>query len=213
MRALVLALARACARTRARTQSPLTVHRWCPHPPPLYLPLPPSSNPRSCALSHILLYSLALSLSLCLSASLWWWRRGKRSKSLNLMLKSFSRRAIRRCSLLQCVAVWCSVLQNCVVCKVLQCVALCCSVCMHFDAQVLFQNTICVCSALHCGAECCRVLQCVTMCCSMLYCVVARFCKSMLESVSLFECICVRVCVCVCMCVCAPVSVSGLSSY
>jgi len=66
------------------------------------------------------------------------------------------------CSVLQCVAVCCSVLQcvqcDAVCCSVLQCVAVCCSVC----------------SVLQCVAECCRVLQSVAECCSVLQCVAAR---------------------------------------
>ena len=56
-------------------------------------------------------------------------------------------------ALLQCVAVCCSVVQcGAVWCSVLQCVAVCCSV-------------------LQCGAVWCSVLQCVAVCCSVLQCV------------------------------------------
>ena len=75
-----------------------------------------------------------------------------------------------RSSVLQCVAVYCSVLRHitmryskglrhptwhsisAVCCSVLQCVAVCCSV-------------------LQCVAVCCNVLQCVAVCCSVLQCV------------------------------------------
>jgi len=58
-------------------------------------------------------------------------------------------------SLVQCVAVCCSVLQCVAVCcSVLKCIAVCCS-------------------ALQCVAVCCSVLQCVAVCCSVLQCVCA----------------------------------------
>jgi len=63
------------------------------------------------------------------------------------------------CSVLQCVAVCCSV------CSVLQCVAVCCSV---------LQCAAVCCSVLQCVAVYCSVLQCVAMCCSMLQCGAAR---------------------------------------
>jgi len=51
------------------------------------------------------------------------------------------------CSVLQCVAVWCSVVQcGAACCSVLQCVAVCCSV-VQCGAQ--------------CDVACCSVLQCV----------------------------------------------------
>jgi len=63
---------------------------------------------------------------------------------------------------------------NCVAmrCSVLQCVAVCCSVdFVYTDARGL---PICVsvvmrvcCSVLHCVAVCCSVLQCVVVCCSV----------------------------------------------
>jgi len=57
------------------------------------------------------------------------------------------------CSVLQCVAVCCSVLQQVAVCcSVLQCVAVCCS-------------------KLQCVAVCCSELQWVAVCCSVLQCV------------------------------------------
>jgi len=77
-------------------------------------------------------------------------------------------------SLLQCIAVCCSVLYC--VCIVLQCVAVCCSV------------LPCVCILLQCVAVCCSVLQCVAVC---LHCVAVHW--SMLQCVAV--CIhCVAVC-------------------
>jgi len=94
-----------------------------------------------------------------------------------------SPRVSRDCwgTVLQCVAVCCSVLQSCVVvsyktsrlqefpetievlcCSVLQCVAVCCS--------VLQCVAVCYC-AVYCAAVCCSVLQCVAVCCSVLQCV------------------------------------------
>jgi len=67
-------------------------------------------------------------------------------------------------SVLQCVAVRCSVLQcvQCVPvrCSVLQCVAVSCSV-------------------LQCVAVCCSVLQCVAVCCGVLQCVIV--CRSVMQ--------------------------------
>jgi len=65
-------------------------------------------------------------------------------------------------SVLQCVAVCCSVLLCVVVyCSMLQCVAVCCSV---------LQCVAVWCSVLQCVAVWCSVLQCVAVCCSVLHC-------------------------------------------
>jgi len=71
------------------------------------------------------------------------------------------------CSVLQCVAVSCSVLQRVsqrhsrethpVCCSVLQCVVVC--------YRVLPCVIVC-CSLLHCVALCCSVLQCAVLCCN-----------------------------------------------
>jgi len=60
------------------------------------------------------------------------------------------------CSVLQCVAVCCSV------CSVMRCVAVCCSA-----LQCVAVCAVC-CSVLQNVAECCRVLQSVAVCCSVL---------------------------------------------
>ena len=85
------------------------------------------------------------------------------------------------CSVLQCVAVCCSVSQ-CVADQphvrrslfacVLQCVAECCSVsqCVAVCRSVL-QSVAESCSVSQCIAECCSVSQCVAVCCSVLQCV------------------------------------------
>ena len=78
---------------------------------------------------------------------------------------------------LQCVVVWCSVLQYVVI---------------EILAVVLFSSPISsVCGVLHCvskhllhgvvqcGAVCCGVLQCVAVCCSVLQC--AALCCSVLQ--------------------------------
>ena len=63
-------------------------------------------------------------------------------------------------------------------CSVLQCVAVCCSVLLFADPLVAAQATqgrlkcvaVC-CSVLWCVAVCCSVFQCVTVRCSVLQCV------------------------------------------
>ena len=61
---------------------------------------------------------------------------------------------------LQCVVVYCSVLQRVAAClSVLQCVAVCYSV---------LQCVAVCCSVLQCVAVCCSVLQRVAVCCSLL---------------------------------------------
>jgi len=73
---------------------------------------------------------------------------------------------------LQCVAVYCSVLQRIAVCcSVLQCAAVYCSVlqCIAVCCSVL-QCVAVWCSVLQCVVACCSVLQCVAVCCSVLQC-------------------------------------------
>jgi len=64
------------------------------------------------------------------------------------------------CSVVHCVAVWCTLLQ---------CGALCCSVvhCVAVWYSVLQCGALC-CSVVHCGAVWCTVLQCGALCCSAL---------------------------------------------
>ena len=82
-------------------------------------------------------------------------------------------------TLLQCVAVCCSVLQCGVVCcSAVQCVAVCQS---QRNMQPSLPQPLVGCSVLalragdatllHCVAVCCSVLQCVVVCCSALQCV------------------------------------------
>jgi len=68
---------------------------------------------------------------------------------------------------LQCVAVWCTVLQ---------CGALCCSVvhCVAVWCTVLQCGAVC-CSVVHCVAVWCTVVQCGAVCCSVVHCVAVRF--------------------------------------
>jgi len=68
------------------------------------------------------------------------------------------------CSVLQCVAVCCSVLHQSrlSVSCVLQCVAVCCSV-LQCVASISFVSFLCI-------AVCCSVLQCVAVCCINLVC-------------------------------------------
>jgi len=94
------------------------------------------------------------------------------------------------CSMLQSVAVCCSVLRffglkvarlehfasccACVAtcCRVSQCVAARCSVLLESCSSCPFFITLCVCSsALLCAVDGCRVLQCAAVCCSVLQCV------------------------------------------
>ena len=81
----------------------------------------------------------------------------------------------RRVSVVQCVAVCCSVLQ-CVAacCSVLQCVLQCVVVCCGLwkGCHAPFKQVKCVavcCSVLQCVAICCSMLQYVAVCCSMLW--------------------------------------------
>jgi len=60
---------------------------------------------------------------------------------------------------LQCVAVYCSVLQHVAVCcSMLQCVA---------DTGQMHDIEAVCCSVLQCVAMCCSVLRCVAVCCSV----------------------------------------------
>jgi len=87
--------------------------------------------------------------------------------------------------LLQCVAVFYSVLQHIAIarqttrlhsagCSALQCVVACCSFLQRVAAccSALQRFSVC-CSVLQCVAVCCSVLQCVAACCSILQCVAA----------------------------------------
>jgi len=93
------------------------------------------------------------------------------------------------CSVLQCVALCCSVLHLIchkyqphtlvVCCSALQCAVVCCSVlrCVADRCRVVV-----FCSVLQCVAQCCSVLQCVAVCCSVLQC--AAVCCSVLQRVA-----------------------------
>jgi len=99
----------------------------------------------------------------------------------------------------QCGAVWCSVLQcvavlhdisgqirvaGCAQCVagVLQCVAVCCSAlqCIAVCCSVLQ----CVAGVLHCVAVWCRVLQCVALYCSVLQCVAVSYIYRVLQCIA-----------------------------
>ena len=99
------------------------------------------------------------------------------------------------CSVSQCVAVCCSVLQlrnyhirsrskasGLLICM-LQCVAVRCSVlqCVAVRCCVLQCVAVC-CSALQCVAVHCKALQCVAVRCSVLQCVAA--CRNVLQCVA-----------------------------
>jgi len=86
---------------------------------------------------------------------------------------------------LQCVAVWCSLVQ-CVVALIYQVFAEFSLACAGDDDFFVLQCVAVCCSVLQCGAVWCSVVQCVAVCCSVLQCV-AVCC-----SVTL-----------VCMCMCA----------
>jgi len=115
---------------------------------------------------------------------------------------------------LQCVAVFCSVLQRVAVCRV----AVCCRAAVFALASSEF--TVC-CSVLQCVAVCCRVLQCVAVChsvlpcviecCSVLLCVAVRYLplcwrNAALTLASSEDTVCCRVLQCVIVC-CGVVSV------
>jgi len=87
-----------------------------------------------------------------------------------------------KCSVLQCVAVCCSVLQwpplqnvSCPPLYILQCIAVCCSVLQYVAVCCSVLHCMCrvlhytFCSALQCVAVCCSMLQCVAVCCSGLH--------------------------------------------
>jgi len=69
--------------------------------------------------------------------------------------KASQARCVRMSVLLQRVAAYCSVLQ---------CVAMCCSVQIESKSYAFCENVCIV-------AACCSVLQCVAVCCSVLQCV------------------------------------------
>jgi len=112
-----------------------------------------------------------------------------------------------------------------VCCSVLQCVAVCCSVplsvsfCIVFHATKDAHHTLSFCSVflgllsvflhvlrvcvLQCVAVCCSVLQCVAACCSVLQCVAVR-CSLFLGLLSVFLQV-LRVCVLQCVAMCCSV--------
>ena len=89
-----------------------------------------------------------------------------------------------------------------VCCSVLQSVAVCCSVCLYLElcldldlnGLTVHSGGLC-CSVLQCVAVCCSVLQCVAVCCSVLQCVAV--CCSVLQCVAVYCSVlqCVAVCV------------------
>jgi len=102
---------------------------------------------------------------------------------------------------LQCGAVWCSMLQCVVMCQSASlliygtCVAVRCCVlylCVAVCCSVLQCAAVC-CSVLQCVAVCCSVSvsQCVAVCCSVLQC--AAVCRSVLQNGTL--CVCAK-CLC-----------------
>jgi len=99
------------------------------------------------------------------------------------------------CSVLQCIAVCCSLsfdlqrneyaaLPSSVCCSVFQCVAVCCSV-LHY--------VVVCCSTLPYVAGCCIMLQCVAVCCIMLQCVTVCYRLSLCVAwcYSAFQCVAV----------------------
>jgi len=102
------------------------------------------------------------------------------------------------CSVLQCVAVCCSVF------SVLQCVAVCCGVSQHVAMRCnVLQCVALSCALLHLpqrASMCCRVLQCVAECCSVLQCV-AECCTVRRVLYCAAVCCCALQCVVVCCCV------------
>ena len=128
--------------------------------------------------------------------------RNERAQSLALLTRwaACTRRAVPcACvSVLQYVAVCCSVLQCAAVC--LQCVAVCCSllqcaaVCLRCVAvycsvlrsvgqlarvELCHVHTSVCCSMLQYVAVYCSLLQCAAVCCSVLQCVVAMRCSAL----------------------------------
>jgi len=86
------------------------------------------------------------------------------------------------CSVLQCVAVCCSVSQS-ACCSVLQCVAVTTRTNHNTADSQQWRAAVCCsmlqlacCSVLPCVAVCCSVLPCVAVCCSVLQCV-AVYCS------------------------------------
>jgi len=80
------------------------------------------------------------------------------------------------CSMLQCVALWCSMLhfeslprlvlcRGRVCCSVLQYIAVCCSVLYYVAVARVFRDSSF--AVAKCVAVCCSILQCVAVCCSM----------------------------------------------
>ena len=121
------------------------------------------------------------------------WEKGELTSLVSLLFVVACKCVAGCCSVLQCDAAQCLLLDSllyivackCVVvcCSVLQRVAVCCSVLqrnvyrlslssMLLPARVL-QCVAVRCSLLQCDAVCCSVLQCVAVCCSVLQCVAA----------------------------------------
>jgi len=111
-----------------------------------------------------------------------------------------------RCSVLQCAVVCCSVLQCVAVrCSVLQCVAVCCSVlqcvtvvqiCSRGPSVSHTANHV-MHSVLQCVAVCCSVLQCVAVCCNWWgYVDTARQGYEQRPNAELFEICCFVCCAC-----------------
>ena len=119
--------------------------------------------------------------------------------------RSFARRSCLSCRcvcVLQCVAVYCIVLQCVAVCwsvvygSVLQCVAVCCSAHVkvqgHSLDEVVCRADMCACCRVfQCIAESCSVLQCVAVCCSVLQGIGVRY--SVLHVVHMCVCVCAAV--------------------
>jgi len=85
-----------------------------------------------------------------------------------------------RCSVLQCVARCCRVLQHAVCRSVLQGVAVCCSVLQCVAVYYRVLQRVAACSVSQGVARCCRVLQCDAACCSALQC--GAVCCSVLQT-------------------------------
>jgi len=113
-------------------------------------------------------------------------------------------------SVVQCVVVWCNVLQCVAVCGTTwvaapaECFSVCCgvlqrAVCVACCSSIvwcnLLQRVAVCCSVLQCVAVCCSVLQCVAVCCSVLQCVAVccSVCCSAWDSCAISH-LCVAVC-------------------
>jgi len=114
-----------------------------------------------------------------------------------------SQRVAVCCSVLQWIAMYCSVLQR---------VAACCSVLqwnipvilVRLDAllSISSQCVVCACcSVLQCFTACCSVLQCVAACLKRVAALLDTACCIALQCIAV-HCSVLQVCVCVCVCVC-----------